>query len=335
MPKCMFFYYEMSYFRYINFFLRRVKSLQQNGVDPIIVFDGCPLPKNNEKTKRDKTREKYLAKAQSGGGSTSANQYKKALKATPESEGSESEGSKSKGSESEGSKSEGGSAYAKQLKKALKITPSMAHEVIKVLKQEEVPFIVAPYEADAEIAFLAIHGLVDVVYTSDTDLILFGCPRIIFEMTGWKTLVEFRESNLLEMLNGLTRQMFFEACLFCGCDYLKSLNMDHKTAIRMLTDYKTYAKVIEYLKENNKYGIYPGYETEYLKAMLMYTNQRVYDPFCKSIRLLSGSSEDDLRCRLPKDVADDLSFLGPCIPNELAQGIAEGVIHPVDRVPFE
>lgn len=49
---------------------------------------------------------------------------------------------------------------------------------LKVLKQENVGYIVAPYEADAQMTFLAVSKQVDVVITEDSDLIAFGCPRV-------------------------------------------------------------------------------------------------------------------------------------------------------------
>lgn len=48
----------------------------------------------------------------------------------------------------------------------------------KVLKREGVSYVVAPYEADAQMAFLAITKQVDAVITEDSDLIAFGCPRV-------------------------------------------------------------------------------------------------------------------------------------------------------------
>lgn len=48
----------------------------------------------------------------------------------------------------------------------------------KVLKQENVAYVVAPYEADAQMTFLAVSKLVDAVITEDSDLIPFGCPRV-------------------------------------------------------------------------------------------------------------------------------------------------------------
>lgn len=38
--------------------------------------------------------------------------------------------------------------------------------------------IVAPYEADAQLAFLERVSLVDLVITEDSDLLAFGCKRV-------------------------------------------------------------------------------------------------------------------------------------------------------------
>lgn len=54
------------------------------------------------------------------------------------------------------------------------------HLAWKVLKQENVAYVVAPYEADAQMTFLAVNKLVDAVITEDSDLIPFGCPRVCF-----------------------------------------------------------------------------------------------------------------------------------------------------------
>lgn len=41
-------------------------------------------------------------------------------------------------------------------------------------------YIVAPYEADAQMTFLAVSKHVAAVITEDSDLIAFGCPRVSF-----------------------------------------------------------------------------------------------------------------------------------------------------------
>lgn len=50
----------------------------------------------------------------------------------------------------------------------------------KVLKQENVSYIVAPYEADAQMTFLAVSQQVDAIITEDSDMIPFGCPRVSY-----------------------------------------------------------------------------------------------------------------------------------------------------------
>ena len=50
--------------------------------------------------------------------------------------------------------------------------------MMQALKKADVEFIVAPFEADAQMAYLAINGLVHAVITEDSDLLPYGCPRV-------------------------------------------------------------------------------------------------------------------------------------------------------------
>jgi exonuclease 1 len=50
---------------------------------------------------------------------------------------------------------------------------------MQVLKEKRVDYIVAPYEADAQMTFLSVNKVVDAVITEDSDLIPFGCSREI------------------------------------------------------------------------------------------------------------------------------------------------------------
>ena len=48
----------------------------------------------------------------------------------------------------------------------------------QALKEKNVEFLVAPYEADAQMAYLALSGNVHAVITEDSDLLVYGCPRV-------------------------------------------------------------------------------------------------------------------------------------------------------------
>lgn len=36
----------------------------------------------------------------------------------------------------------------------------------------------APYEADSQLAYLSKEGIVDLVITEDSDLLVFGCEKV-------------------------------------------------------------------------------------------------------------------------------------------------------------
>lgn len=62
------------------------------------------------------------------------------------------------------------------------ITHEMALKLIKRCREINVDCIVAPYEADAQLAYLNKVGLADYIVTEDSDLILFGCKKILFKL---------------------------------------------------------------------------------------------------------------------------------------------------------
>lgn len=45
-----------------------------------------------------------------------------------------------------------------------------------------VKYVVAPYEADAQLGFLFRNGHINAVITEDSDVLLFGCRRVIFKL---------------------------------------------------------------------------------------------------------------------------------------------------------
>lgn len=61
---------------------------------------------------------------------------------------------------------------------------------LQVLQKEGVEFIIAPYEADAQLAFLSLNSVVDAVITEDSDLIVFGCSRVKSFLPQFLTTVD-------------------------------------------------------------------------------------------------------------------------------------------------
>lgn len=48
----------------------------------------------------------------------------------------------------------------------------------QALRAENVEYVVAPYEADAQLCFLEREGYVDGIITEDSDLLVFGCKQV-------------------------------------------------------------------------------------------------------------------------------------------------------------
>lgn len=50
-------------------------------------------------------------------------------------------------------------------------------------------YVVAPYEADAQLAYLSMKGVVDVVISEDSDTIPYGCRRVRHHNGGCSPLL--------------------------------------------------------------------------------------------------------------------------------------------------
>jgi len=112
----------------------------------------------------------------------------------------------------------------------------------------ESQYVVAPYEADPQLAYLEKRGLVDGIITEDSDLLVFGCRTVLFKLDGEGNCVSIsrddfsqcKEYNFSEWGDKEFRQM----AILSGCDYLDSIvGLGLKTAYRLMRKYKTAEKV--------------------------------------------------------------------------------------------
>lgn len=53
---------------------------------------------------------------------------------------------------------------------------------LQALTAEGISYVVAPYEADAQLAYLERKGIIDGIITEDSDLLVFGCRKILFKL---------------------------------------------------------------------------------------------------------------------------------------------------------
>jgi exonuclease-1 len=102
-----------------------------------------------------------------------------------------------------------------------------------------VEYYVAPYEADAQLAFLYKSGQVDVVFTEDSDLLTFGVQKCFFKMDnmGNGQEIDLSELHKVKCFKNFNHDMFMTTCILSGCDYLESIKgLGLKKAIKLVDD---------------------------------------------------------------------------------------------------
>ena len=106
-------------YSYVTYALHRIRMLQHYGVRPYVVFDGGHLPsKQGTERERAERREQHR---------------KRGLQYMAENRAS---------------------AARDAFSRCVDVTPQMAAQLIRQLRAENIPYVVAPYEADAQLTYL-------------------------------------------------------------------------------------------------------------------------------------------------------------------------------------
>ncbi|CAO1619862.1 unnamed protein product [Sympodiomycopsis kandeliae] len=279
--------------KYVNYALHRIRLLKHHGVKPYVVFDGDRLPsKSGTEQDRHARRQENLAKARL--------------------------------MEQQGRQSSAFELYAK----CVDVTPEMAFQLIKALRAEGVDYVVAPYEADAQLAFLERLGLIDAIVTEDSDLLVFGCQRVLFKLDSNGDCFEISRSRLTSCRSvsfaGWTSDLFRQMAILSGCDYLPSISgMGLKNAHKLLQRYKTVKKVLQAVRLEGKMRVPANYAEQFEQAEKTFIYQRVWDPSMKRLATLNP---------LPQDLdSAAVTYIGPEMSDTEAGGIARGEIDPISR----
>lgn len=273
---------------YITFFMKRVQLLIDNCIKPIIVFDGRELPaKLGTNEKRRAMRTSSLDKAEEllrRGLTSEAYEY---------------------------------------YKKAIDISPQVLQPLFKTLRKKNIDFIVAPYEADAQLSYLARAKICDFVITEDSDLIPYECPLTIFKLDsdGNCDTVMYSDLQTVPILQNFTSRMILEACILSGCDYLPSApNLGIRTAFKLVGQTGSGNLAIDLAERGGKIIFPPGYKESFDIAISVFRQQKVYDPRTKSTVPCFENGNCDL-------AGDNLNQLD-------AVNLATGRLNPRTMEPF-
>ncbi|NWU60673.1 EXO1 Exonuclease, partial [Pterocles burchelli] len=250
---------------YVIFCMKLVDMLLSFGIKPILVFDGCTLPskKEVEKARREKRQANLL---------------------------------KGKQLLQEGRLSEARECFGR----SVNVTHAMARDVIKAARARGVDCIVAPYEADAQLAYLNKTGVVQAIITEDSDLLAFGCKKVFLKIDKFGNGLEIdqaRLGNCKQLGNVFTEEKFRYMCILSGCDYLPSIHgIGLAKACKLLKSannpdiIKVIKKMGQYLKMN--ITVPEEYIQGFTRANNTFLYQLVFDPVNRKLVPLNAYEDD-------------------------------------------
>lgn len=162
--------------------------------------------------------------------------------------------------------------------------------------------VVGIYEADAQLAYLNKIGVAEYVISEDSDLILFGCQKILFKLQLDGTCLLF-EANKLHLTLEVSEEKFdFDKfrriCILSGCDYLENLygiGLAKARKFMMKTEEtdmrRALPKIPSYLNMK-KLDITDEYIDGFLKAEATFKHMFVYDPLKREMLRLNPLQPD-------------------------------------------
>lgn len=323
--------------QHIDWIIQQAQNLIANRVVPVFVFDGArhPLKAREEGQRRDNRQENL--------------ELGKQLLA----EGRHKEATQ-------------------KFQQSVSITSEMVQQLQSRLRDLHIEFIVSPYEADAQLAYLCRIGYIRAAISEDSDLLVFGALRVLFKFdtqTG-----EFDELSLNSLatvtdpnfnLSTFQHDQFQVLAVLCGCDYLPSIpKIGPVKAWELVHQYRTACAVIAALRFDRRFSIPHLYDLQIERVLLAFQHHRVWDPIKKTVVCLDprvSEQTDWLRyiaqehpelndnlpeSKLPIDTepaADGMTcedeklwspFIGYRRPPSLAEAMARGLVHPDTGEPY-
>jgi len=282
--------------KFVDFAMNRVRMLVHFGITPYIVFDGDYLPSKagTEKERAERRREgKRLGLELLKVGKTSQAHL--------------------------------------ELQKAVDVTPEMARMLIEELKYHNIEYVVAPFEADSQLAYLERKGIINGVLSEDSDLLVFGVKCLITKLDKYGECIEINRNRFTACreisLVGWTDADFRRMAILSGCDYLPSIgSMGLKTAYRMLRKHKNVERLVKAAQFDGKFKVPAGYIDAFYQAEKTFLHQWVFCPISKRVlNLTSPESEADIAT---------MPFIGEEVPPHIAFGVARGELHPHTKQPL-
>lgn len=218
------------------------------------------------------------------------------------------------------------------------VTPELVFFFIDYLKFKGFKYVVAPYEADSQLAYMLRQGEIDYISSEDSDFLAMNCFKLIRGIRKEGKCLVFNEEingskkkevTFWDKFLSLPRERRTMLCVMTGCDYIENLRgvgfitlidifyrfKDEKEKhfeeelIRILSARRGNAEVVEHIKEVKK-------------ICCSFTNQVVYNTKQKQVVHANP---------LDKKLGDMEEFVGSLF--EDAERFAKGDLHFESHLP--
>lgn len=219
----------------------------------------------------------------------------------------------------------------KEFTKAVDITHEHALELMRECRKIGVDCITAMFEADSQLAYLNKIGLAEFVISEDSDLILFGCKKVIFKLQLDGRGLLFDAEKLYMTINTTAEKFSFEKfrqiCILSGCDYLDNLpgiGLQKARKFVMMTEEtdmkKALLKIPSYLNMK-KLEVSDEYIEDFLRAEATFMHMFVYNPLQRKMLRLNPIDDSD-------PMIEYCSNAGKLLEQSIAYQLALGNINP-------
>lgn len=219
-------------------------------------------------------------------------------------------------------------AAYQELQKAVDVTPYMARQLIEELRKMAVQYVVAPYEADAQLVYLEREGIVNGIISEDSDMLVFGARTLISKLDQHGDCIEINRADFAACqevsLTGWTDADFRRMCILSGCDYLPNIpRLGLKTAYRTIRKCKNVERALRTIQFEGQFHVPADYLGNFRQAERTFLYQRV---FCPKAGKLVTLTPPESHIKL-----EELPYIGDDMDPEIAVGVASGDLDPTTK----
>ena len=213
---------------------------------------------------------------------------------------------------------------AQYKKYSAEITRENYYMFLDFLKHKNVEFIVAPYEADSQLAYMYHTKEIDYILSEDSDLVAYGCTKIIrclkkdgsCKMLNWDKKPPKSNASLRSFME-LSEENRTKCCILAGCDYLSNIKgLGFGSIVKIFEEHNDFMERIKQINTKKKImtkAELNEYFSSFNRAYLAFTEQLVYCSHRE--RIVNLSARFQLKKTTPLKLLDE-NYVGMPIHND-------------------